>query len=111
VVDKLEKDRLKVVIRDRIDELALLLQPLDQERVKDDEAGRMEQLISAGMDSAVSSSALRNLRLLNENLDWLDSDDGGYCEACGREIASARLLALPTTRLCVECAGSREKNL
>lgn len=31
----------------------------------------------------------------------------GRCETCGRPILSARLEALPTTTLCVECAQAR----
>ena len=34
-------------------------------------------------------------------------EDGSYgnCESCGEPIATARLEALPATRLCVTCAG------
>ncbi len=34
-------------------------------------------------------------------------DDGTYavCSACGDEIAAGRLLAVPSTRVCVSCAS------
>lgn len=34
-------------------------------------------------------------------------EDGGYgvCEACGKEIALARLEARPEARLCIDCAA------
>ncbi|HEY2989887.1 MAG TPA: TraR/DksA C4-type zinc finger protein [Candidatus Binatia bacterium] len=50
-----------------------------------------------------------------QTLDEIDaalkrSVDGTYgkCERCGKPIAVARLKALPTTRLCIDCARARE---
>lgn len=36
-------------------------------------------------------------------------DDGswGECGRCGADIPPARILAVPTTRLCIKCAGAR----
>ncbi len=105
-----ERTRLKHIIRDRIDELALMRLPGDDsDDMKDDDAARLDQLISSDVSSAVSSTTRRNLRLLKENLDWLDSEDGGLCDACGCDIAVARLEAMPTTRLCVNCADQEER--
>lgn len=105
-----ERTRLKLIIRDRINELALMRHPGDDsDDTRDDDAARLDQLISSDVSSAVSSAALRNLRRLRENLAWLDSDDGGLCDACGCEIAVARLEAMPTTRLCVNCADKEEQ--
>lgn len=36
----------------------------------------------------------------------LDTPDYGYCEACGVRIATARLLELPYTEHCLECAST-----
>ncbi len=38
-------------------------------------------------------------------------NDGSYgeCASCGKDIAPARLLAIPHTALCVDCASQREK--
>lgn len=104
-----DKERLKHAIRDRIDELTLILQPVDEDSASDDQSAKLDRLITSGVSSAVSSATLRNLRLLKENLSWIDSEDGGYCEACGCEIAVARLMAMPTTRLCVDCADKQEQ--
>lgn len=103
-------ERLKQVIRDRIDELTLMLHPADHDSASDDHAARLDELITSGVSSAVSSASLRNLGLLRENLRWVDSEDGGCCEACGCDIAIARLLAMPTTRLCVNCAEKQEQH-
>jgi len=104
-----DKERLKQASRDRIDELTLILQPVDEDSASDDQSAKLDRLITSGVSSAVSAATLRNLRLLKENLSWIDSEDGGYCEACGSEIAVARLLAMPTTRLCVDCAEKQEQ--
>ena len=31
----------------------------------------------------------------------------GICESCGKEIAAARLEAMPAARLCIDCASKR----
>ena len=105
-----DRMRLKQALRDRIDELKLLLHPVDEDSASDDQAARLDQLINSEVSAAVASATVRNLRLLQDNLAWIDSDDGGYCEACGDEIAVARLLAMPTTRLCINCADKQEQH-
>jgi DnaK suppressor protein len=50
----------------------------------------------------------REIRTLTEvelSLRLLDSGQYGLCGSCGSEIPSARLQALPWTRMCVACAG------
>lgn len=32
----------------------------------------------------------------------------GLCRACGEDIGDARLVALPTTKLCIDCARESE---
>ncbi|WP_162941553.1 TraR/DksA family transcriptional regulator [Desertimonas flava] len=55
-------------------------------------------------------STVRSLRAtlteVQEALIRTDSARYGYCTQCGRWIAVARLLALPHTRHCIECAAT-----
>jgi DnaK suppressor protein len=44
-------------------------------------------------------------------LERIEDGSYGICESCESEIASARLEALPFTRLCVSCQSDREKEL
>jgi DnaK suppressor protein len=51
---------------------------------------------------------------LRESLDEVEHalakhDQGTYglCENCGKAIASTRLEAMPTARLCIDCASKR----
>lgn len=48
------------------------------------------------------------LRKINDTLTSIDSDDYGYCEACGVEIGLRRLEARPTATLCFECKTHQE---
>lgn len=40
-------------------------------------------------------------------VERLDAQTYGRCENCGRDIADARLEALPAARLCITCASTR----
>jgi len=43
------------------------------------------------------------IKKIDEALQRLDSQDYGYCEACGVEIGVQRLDARPTATLCIDC--------
>lgn len=45
------------------------------------------------------------VRAIRVALDRIDRGGYGICESCGADIAEARLVALPTASLCVDCAG------
>jgi DnaK suppressor protein len=46
------------------------------------------------------------LRMIEEALDRLSSNDYGYCLACERPIPAKRLDAVPWARYCVSCQES-----
>ena len=51
---------------------------------------------------------------INETLEKIESQEYGYCEACGIEIGIRRLEARPTASLCIDCktlAEIKEKQL
>jgi DnaK suppressor protein len=62
---------------------------------------------NATKDLALSNMEreVRTLAEIELSLGRMDSGEYGYCGSCGEEIPEARLLALPWTRLCVNCAG------
>ncbi|MDH3980937.1 MAG: RNA polymerase-binding protein DksA [Gammaproteobacteria bacterium] len=43
------------------------------------------------------------IKKIDESIRSLESDDFGYCEACGVEIGVRRLEARPTATLCIDC--------
>lgn len=53
---------------------------------------------------ALQSQAVRDAAALRRRLADVDEDEFGACEHCGRPIGFERLVALPSTRRCVECA-------
>ena len=51
---------------------------------------------------------------INDILEKIDTDEYGYCEACGVDIGIRRLEARPTATLCIDCktlAEIKEKQL
>jgi RNA polymerase-binding transcription factor DksA len=44
-----------------------------------------------------------------EALQRLDAGDYGRCERCGTAIPVERLVARPTARTCIHCAGTRRR--
>jgi DnaK suppressor protein len=55
-----------------------------------------------------AEQASRQLRLLDEALRRIDAGDYGECVLCGKEIAIARLEAVPWARYCVDCQEFQE---
>jgi DnaK suppressor protein len=43
------------------------------------------------------------IKKIDESIRNLDTDEFGYCEACGVEIGIRRLEARPTATLCIDC--------
>jgi RNA polymerase-binding transcription factor DksA len=54
--------------------------------------------------SALHSQAVRDVSALRRTLAEVDDEAFGACEECGGPIGFDRLIALPATRRCVECA-------
>jgi DnaK suppressor protein len=43
------------------------------------------------------------IKKIDETIGKIDSDEYGYCDACGVEIGIRRLEARPTANLCIDC--------
>ena len=50
-----------------------------------------------------------NLRAIEAALNHVAVGTYGICQSCGEEIKAARLKALPTATLCIDCAKDTEK--
>jgi DnaK suppressor protein len=55
-----------------------------------------------------AEQASRQLRLLDDALHRIDAGEYGECVLCGKEIALARLEAIPWARYCVDCQEFQE---
>jgi RNA polymerase-binding transcription factor DksA len=56
--------------------------------------------------TALSEQGRRHLAEIDDALDRMRAGTYGTCVACGLEIGSVRLAALPTATQCVHCAGA-----
>ncbi len=56
---------------------------------------------------ALGNEATLELNKINKALERIDEGDYGYCSACGKKIARARLEVMPFTNLCIRCAVAR----
>jgi RNA polymerase-binding transcription factor DksA len=112
------KDRklLAVALRDEIAELRATL-AVDSEWAAQTSANDAddapEQMATQAVDAALLERARKRLHALEQNQADLGKPDFGLCESCGKDIPVQRLLLVPMTRLCVNCAGleEREKGL
>ena len=75
------------------------------ERESDDEAGIALQTVIRDFTYVSLENEIRTLAEVELSLRRLETGQYGLCGSCGEEIASARLDALPWTRVCVACAG------
>jgi DnaK suppressor protein len=48
------------------------------------------------------------IKKIEKTLEKIDTEDYGYCEACGVEIGVRRLEARPTADLCIDCKTLEE---
>lgn len=99
-----QRESIRQRILTRINEIEGLLSATREDVDLDDESANLEQKIASAVDSQVIENEKRELTRLKNNLPWVESEDAGYCQRCDREIPFSRLMAVPTTRLCVACA-------
>lgn len=59
---------------------------------------------------ALDAEIAEELRQIDRALLRIDAGEYAQCTVCGEDIPPARLKALPTTGLCVECATEAERH-
>lgn len=65
---------------------------------------RMEALNSKSINEAALNAALAKLPKLENALAKIDQPEFGYCVRCKSPIPVARLMFMPESSLCVDCA-------
>lgn len=79
-----------------------------------DPADRATQEEEFALELRTRDRERKLLKKIEKVLDKVDTDDFGYCDACGVEIGIRRLEARPTADLCIDCkelAEIKEKQL
>ncbi len=106
---------LKYLLRKHIEELEWILggaQPSAERKhsQSDDPSASLDLTISSEVEDRLIQIAKDELKQLAQNMVWLDSEDAGCCESCGCDIPLDRLVAVPTTRQCIDCAEENDEN-
>lgn len=108
-----EKDleQLRAKVKSEIQETKrsiMQLQELAQPVAPDDAIGRisrMDSIVNQGISEASLNQARIRLKKLEAVLVRMDRDeDFGTCSVCGDDIPMKRLMALPESHTCVNCA-------
>ena len=68
-----------------------------------DPADRATQEEEFSLELRTRDRERKLIKKIDSTLDRLQSDDYGYCDACGIEIGVQRLEARPTATLCIDC--------
>lgn len=104
VIKMLQREKQKV--EERVESLRELTKPV----APDCSIGRVSRM-DAINNKSVNEAALRNaeekLLKIKHMLDKSGDPNFGACRNCGNPIPVGRLIVMPGSSLCVQCAGSR----
>lgn len=75
-----------------------------------DEVDLATDMITEMMGSALSSSNVKNLKLIDEALERINNGEYGKCDECGEDIPFKRLEYKPFASYCVSCKELLEKD-
>ena len=68
-----------------------------------DPADRASQEEEFSLELRTRDRERKLIKKIDNTLELLETDDYGFCDACGVEIGIRRLEARPTATLCVDC--------
>ena len=110
IMETEKRDKLKDHIEKRIEDLKGNIksyQKLIQPIVPDNAIGRltrMEAINSKSINEAALSKDKQTLSKMERALKMIHDPDFGLCHECEEPIPFARLMIVPESDLCVECA-------
>ncbi len=77
------------------------------EPLPDDWEERGTALSNEEVVVALDLKTREHIEALRRAIARIDDGTWGECVDCGKDIPAARILAVPTTRLCIKCAAKR----
>jgi DnaK suppressor protein len=105
-----QRQQIRQRIETRMEELKITIAQLEETSKPvslDQPIGRLSRM-DAIANQAISGQRLtdskRTLMRLERALDKVDDEHFGVCAECGEDIAIGRLLVMPESTLCVDCA-------
>ena len=108
-----ETTRLRATLAARREQAQTTLSRIQQElrSTTTTHADAADQAVASYDKNALHQQAelaTRQLKLLDDALRRIDGGDYGECTMCGKEIAIARLEAIPWARYCLDCQELQE---
>lgn len=109
-MDQDQKKRLKAAIQEKIEATEadiLSFKKLTEPIAPDNAIGRLTRMEAIGSKS-INEAALRKAKTRRSQLERalvrIDDPDFGLCRECEEPIPYSRLMVLPETDLCIDCA-------
>lgn len=71
-----------------------------------------EQSVERSNDEVImqlDAEGREELRLIEDALERIEAGEYGECQECGKDVAPARLEAIPYASLCISCASDEEE--
>ena len=109
-MQKADKEKLALQIREKIETVRKDIESyseLTQPVAPDDAIGRLTRMDAIG-NKSINEAALREARntlaKLERALKLIDQPGFGLCRECEEPIPLARLMIMPESDMCVECA-------
>jgi DnaK suppressor protein len=81
--------------------------PTDERESEIEESAQIDRITQ--LRNQLDERGQMMIREIEAALERVDSGTYGLCRKCNEEIAAARLRALPTAILCIDCAKAIEK--
>ena len=107
-IEKRQKIRKQIIekiagLKEDIKSFELLTKPIPPDSAIG-RITRMEAINSKSINEAALNKSKLLLSKLEHALTMIDDPDFGLCRECEEPIPYARLIAIPETELCVQCA-------
>jgi len=113
ILETEEREKLKDHIKKRIECLKediksyqMLTQPISPDNAIG-RLTRMDAINSKSINEAALNKAKQALSNMEGALTMVNDPDFGLCRECEDPIPFARLMIVPESNLCVQCAGSK----
>jgi DnaK suppressor protein len=102
------QDRLRAARARLVDEVGEAIEAPDQ-MTYGSQAAAASQVFDQQRDLALRERAIQQLAQVEAAIARLDDGSFGRCTRCGRDIAPARLDALPWAAHCIDCQSALDR--
>ena len=108
----INEQEVKKLLERRLAELAEHVEDIEEELRAPGSKSFSEQAIERESDEVLADleeANLAEIAAIKAALARLEDGTYGECVSCGKAIAPARLLAIPHTAVCIDCASEQEQ--